>query len=71
MATLAGIEAHLSPSGQCRMGLVWEKQWKWNKVTDKAANFTKVQWARLQFCCSMAGRVDNFSAVQQVWLKVG
>ena len=66
MATLAGIEACLSPPGHYKMGLVWEKQWKRTEVGAKAAmfamaqrvgrNFTVVQQAGLLFRCGTMGR---------------
>ena len=33
---LAGIEVRLSPPGHYRMGLIWEKLWKWTEVAGKA-----------------------------------
>ena len=49
MATLAGNEAHLSPPGCCRMGLIWVKLWKQTEVVGKAAKFAAVQWAAHNF----------------------
>ena len=66
MATLAGIEAYLSPPGCCKMGLGWEKQWKWTEVAGKATkftvaqragrNFATAQWAGLLFQLGTIGR---------------
>ena len=66
MATLERTKVHLSPPGQCGMGFIWEKQWKWNQVAGKAAKFAMVQqlgcnsaavqWARLLFWHGVAGR---------------
>ena len=38
------------------MGLIWEKQWKWNEVAGKAANFAMAQRVRLQFSRGAMGR---------------
>ena len=66
MATLAGIEARLSPLGHCRMGSIWVKLWKRTEVVCKAAkftaawragcNFATAQWAGLLSWCSIMGR---------------
>ena len=64
MATLEGNEAHLSPPGYCKMGLVWVKLWKQTEVAGKAAKFALVQWAARNFAMAqLAGLLSRCGAM--------